>query len=71
MLPSTDIDEVLLNISLVGFWPPSSLQSICVTILSVTLNLIAVILKVVCIAVWSIRIPRLTTLRSLTLRKSV
>ena len=49
---------------------PCCFQSICATTLSVTLNLIAVILKLVRIAVWLLLIPMLTTLQSLTIRKN-
>ena len=66
MLPSTYIDRLFLNISLVILWLSIRSQYICDNIFSITLNLITVILKVVMIAVWSLRIPMLTTLQSLT-----
>ena len=66
MPPSIDLDKLFLNISLVSLCYPISFQSICTTNLSLNLNLIAVSLKLVGIVVWLLRIPMLTTLRSLT-----
>ena len=68
---SIDLDKLLLNISLVRYWYPISFQSIFATTFSFTLNLISVSLKLVRISVWSLRIPMLTTLQSLTRQKNV
>ena len=65
MLPYIDLVKLLLNSLLVKLWYPISFQSICAAIFSFTLNLIAVSLKLVRIAVWSLHIPMLTTLQSL------
>ena len=70
MPPAVDLDKLLLNSSLVILWYPISLQSICAAILSFTLNLIAVSLKLVMIDVWSLRIPMLTTVQYLTRRNN-
>ena len=70
MIPSIDLDKLLLNSLLVSLWYPISFQSICATILSFTLNLIAVSLKLVRVAVCSLRIPMFTTLQSLTRQKN-
>ena len=51
MLPSTDIDNILLNGSLVVLWQTISFQSVYFTIFSINLDLIAVNLKVLCISV--------------------
>ena len=64
------LDKLLLNSSLVSLWYPISFHSICSITFSYTLNLIAVILKVVRIAAWLLRIPMLTTFQSLTRRKN-
>ena len=66
MLPSIDLDKILLNSLLVSLWCPIILQSMCADIFSFTMDLIAVSLKLVSIDVWSLRIPMLTTLQSLT-----
>ena len=70
MPSSIYLDKLLLNSSLVSLWYPISLQAICATTFSFTLNLIAVILKLVMIAVWLLLITMLTTLRYLTQRKN-
>ena len=70
MLPYIDLDKLLLNSLLVSLWYSISFQSICADIFSFTLNLTAAILKLVKIDVWSLRIPMLTTLQSLTRRKN-
>ena len=66
MLPAIDLDRLLLNISLVNLWYHISFQSVCATTFSFTLNLIAVILKVVRMDVLSLRITMLTTFQYLT-----
>ena len=51
MPPDIDVDRLLLNRSLLSLWYPISFQLICANNFSVTLSLIAVILKVVRMAV--------------------
>ena len=70
MLPSIDLDKLFLNNLLVSLWYLISFQSICAAIFSFTFNLIAVILKLVTTAVWSLCIPMLTTFQYLTRRKN-
>ena len=51
MLFTINIDMLLLNSSFVVLWNQIRFQSVCTTIFPVTLNLIAVVLKVVRMAV--------------------
>ena len=70
MLTYIDLDKILLNRLLVSLWYPIIFQSICAASFSFTLNLIAVSLKLVMIAVWSLCIPMLTIFQSLTRRNN-
>ena len=71
VVPYIDLDKLFLNILSVCLWYPISFQSICADIFLFTLNLIAVSLKLVRIAVWLLLIPMLNTLHSLDRHKNV
>ena len=51
MLLAIDIDRLLINSSLVILWCPIIFQSFCANIFSISLDLIAMVLKVVSMAV--------------------